>query len=407
MKVDIDKIRRSVGMIGESNHTIEVLNLIGQVANTDISVLVNGESGSGKDLIAKAIHKNSKRKFENLIIVNCAAIPSGIIESELFGHKKGSFTGAIDNRKGYFEAANKGTIFLDEVGELPIETQAKLLRVIEDGEFIRVGENKSQKVDTRIIAATNKNLLEEVNNNKFRQDLYFRLKTITINATPLRKKFSDIHLFIERFGLEFCAKNDIAFKGFTSDAIKNMQSYGWPGNIRELKNVVESLLVMHKGNRIDGKMVQKHFNIQDYNFDSNLPIFVNNDAEKAERELILKQLLYIRQDINEIKQIIVGKDGSNDGGLKPANSALFLPTKSDDDSNRIFEGRTNIEDATPEAIQRDAVGSLTMEEIEYEMISKTLEKFKNNRRKTAIALNISERTLYRKIKEYGIQRKKK
>ncbi len=407
MKVDIDKIRRSVGIIGESNHTIEILNLIGQVANTDISVLVNGESGSGKDIIAKAIHKNSKRKFENLIIVNCAAIPSGIIESELFGHKKGSFTGAIDNRKGYFEAANKGTIFLDEIGELPIETQAKLLRVIEDGEFIRVGENKSQKVDTRIIAATNKNLLEEVNNNKFRQDLYFRLKTITINATPLREKSSDIHLFVERFGLEFCAKNDIAFKGFTSDAIKSMQLYSWPGNIRELKNVVEGLLVMHKGSRINDEMVQKHLDLQGYRFDSNLPVFVSNDTEKAERELVLKQLLYIRQDINEIKQIIVGKDAQQDGSFKPANSALFLPAKSDEANNVVLDGRTNIEDATPQAIQKDAVGSLTMEEIEYEMISKTLEKFKGNRRKTAVALNISERTLYRKIKDYGIQRKNK
>ena len=405
MKIDIDKIRRSVGMIGESDHTIEILNLIGQVANTDISVLINGESGSGKDMIAKAIHKNSKRKFESLIIVNCAAIPSGIIESELFGHKKGSFTGATDNRKGYFEAAHKGTIFLDEIGELPLETQAKLLRVIEDGEFIKVGENKSQKVDTRIIAATNKNLLEEVRENKFRKDLYFRLKTITIHAVPLRKKYSDIHLFVERFGLEFSAKNDISFKGFSSDAIRALQSYSWPGNIRELKNVVESLLVIHKGERINESIVENHLDLQEYTSDSSLPVFVTNDSEKAERDLILKQLLYIRQDMNEIKQIIVGKDGSGNGSFKPANSALFLPSDSAGANEELFDGRTNIEDAAPEAIQKDAVGSLTMEEIEFEMISKTLEKFKGNRRKTAGALNISERTLYRKIKEYGIQKK--
>ena len=337
MKVNIDKIRRSVSMIGESDHTIEVLNLIGQVAYTDISVLINGESGSGKDMIAKAIHKNSKRKFESLIIVNCAAIPSGIIESELFGHKKGSFTGATENRKGYFEAAHKGTIFLDEIGELPIETQAKLLRVIEDGEFIKVGENKSQKVDARIIAATNKNLLEEVQKNNFRKDLYFRLKTITINAVPLRKKYSDIHLFVERFGLEFCAKNDISFKGFSSDAIRVLQSYSWPGNIRELKNVVESLLVIHKGERINESIVKKHLDLQDYSIDSNLPVFVSNDSERAERELILKQLLFIRQDINEVKQIIIGKDASSDSSFKPANSALFLPPDNLEHNEEIFE----------------------------------------------------------------------
>ncbi|SVE46769.1 uncharacterized protein METZ01_LOCUS499623, partial [marine metagenome] len=185
--VDVNKIKKSVGIIGESVEIEEMCTLIGQVANTDISILITGESGSGKEMIAKALHKNSKRKFESLITVNCAAIPSGIIESELFGHKKGSFTGASENRKGYFEAANKGTIFLDEIGELPLETQSKLLRVIEQGEFIRVGETKTGTVDVRIVAATNRNLSEEVREKKFRQDLYFRLKTVSINAAPLRE----------------------------------------------------------------------------------------------------------------------------------------------------------------------------------------------------------------------------
>ena len=225
MIVDVNKIKKSVGIIGESSKIEEMCTLIGQVANTDISVLVTGESGSGKEMVAKALHKNSKRKFESLITVNCAAIPSGIIESELFGHKKGAFTGANENRKGYFEAANKGTIFLDEIGELPLETQAKLLRVIEQGEFIKVGETKTEKVDVRIIAATNRNLHEEVVNKKFRQDLFFRLKTVSINAAPLRDHITDLFLYIERFGLEFTAKNDIPFKGFSPESINLMKQY--------------------------------------------------------------------------------------------------------------------------------------------------------------------------------------
>ena len=223
--VGIDKIRRSAGIIGESEQIQEMLALIGQVAITDISVLITGESGSGKELVAKGVHKNSRRKFEKMITVNCAAIPAGIIESELFGHKKGSFTGATEARAGYFEAAHKGTIFLDEIGELPLETQAKLLRVIEQGEFMRVGDTKIIKTDVRIIAATNLELSQEVRDSNFRQDLYFRLKTININVPPLRDHISDLHLFIERFGLQFTAKNDISFKGFSSESLAVMKRY--------------------------------------------------------------------------------------------------------------------------------------------------------------------------------------
>ena len=225
MIVDANKIKKSVGIIGESIEIEEMCTLIGQIANTDISVLVTGESGSGKEMVAKALHKNSKRKFESIITVNCAAIPSGIIESELFGHKKGSFTGAHENHKGYFEAANKGTIFLDEIGELPLETQAKLLRVIEQGEFMRVGETKTQKTDVRIIAATNRKLHEEVRNKRFRQDLYFRIKTVSIDVVPLKEHISDLFLYIERFGLLFTAKNDIPFKGFSQESINLMKQY--------------------------------------------------------------------------------------------------------------------------------------------------------------------------------------
>jgi len=400
--IDLDKIRQSVGMIGDSDKIVEILTLIGQIASTDISVLITGDSGSGKEMVAKAIHKNSKRKFESLIIVNCAAIPSGILESELFGHKKGSFTGALDNKIGYFESAHKGTIFLDEIGELPKETQSKLLRVIESGEFMRVGESKTNKVDVRIVAATNRKLLDEVNKNNFRKDLYFRLKTININVPSLSEHLSDLHLYIERFGLEFTNKNDIAFKGFSSEAISEMKKYSWPGNIRELKNVVESLIVMNHGLRITDEMVRKSLNMVSINNNDSLPIPLDGDSDQLERELILKQLLYLRQDVNELKQIVTsGKSlTSND---KPANPALFLPTSNDENNNKLNKVQfSRVEDASISGLKEEAVGEMTMNELEKEAIEKYLKKFKNNRKKTAKALNISERTLYRKIKEYDV-----
>ena len=393
---NIDKIRRSVGFIGESEPVLEILNVISQVAVTDITVLIGGESGSGKEIIAQAIHKNSKRKFESLITVNCAAIPSGIIESELFGHKKGSFTGAHETRKGYFESADKGTIFLDEIGELPLETQAKLLRVIEQGEFIKVGDTKSEKVDVRVIAATNRDLMEEVKKGNFRQDLYYRIKTITLTSPPLRDRLNDLHLFIERFGLEFCAKNNIIFKGFSSDSQQAMRRYSWPGNIRELKNVIESLIVMNKGVRISEKMVNLSLNLNVDKKNPNLPININATTDQVERELILKQLLILRQDISEIKQLILSDMGIQHNRDEITDSAFFLPPKEKE--------YTSIKDGQVSGLNEDAIGEMSMEEIESEMIEKTLAKFKGNRRKAAEILNISERTLYRKIKEYDIKK---
>ena len=398
--MNIDKIRNSVGIIGESDSIKEMLMLISQVASTDISVLVTGESGSGKEMVARAIHKNSKRKFESLVVVNCAAIPSGIIESELFGHKKGSFTGATENKKGYFEESHKGTIFLDEIGELPKETQSKLLRVIENGEFMRVGESKTHKVDVRIIAATNRDLYKEVKNDNFRQDLYFRLKTINVVVPSLRNHISDLHLYIDRFGLDFTLKNDIIFKGFSSDAINLLKQYKWPGNIRELKNMVESLIVMNKGNRIDGEMVKSQLNLNQNDDNGNSLIPVNDNSDKLERELMLKQLFYLRQDINEIKQFLMSEIKSSE--IKPSNPALFLPLENSEKENTSVLKSDEINDATINAIKDDIIGELTMEELEREVIEKYLNKFKGNRRKTAEALEISERTLYRKIKEYEL-----
>ena len=408
MKIDIDKIRRSVGFVGESDTVLEMLALVGQVASTDISVLITGESGSGKEMVAKAVHRNSKRKFEKLITVNCAAIPSGIIESELFGHKKGSFTGANEQRKGYFEAANKGTIFLDEIGELPLETQAKLLRVIEDGEYIKVGDENSKKVDVRLVAATNRNLEEEVKKGNFRKDLYFRLKTINIVVPSLRNHISDLYLFVERFGLEFSTKNDIPFKGFTKESIALLKRYSWPGNVRELKNVIESLLVINKGQRITEEMILQQvdsINSIDVQSDSSLPVHLNKDSESAERELILKQLLLVRQDINEIKNMLLNKDLPDQIEHPPSSNMLYLPPSESPSSGLVKDN--NLEDGQALSFKEDAIGEFTISEIEREIIERTLDKNKGNRRETAKSLDISERTLYRKIKEFGIDKKRK
>ena len=231
--IDIEKLQSKSGIIGNSESIREVLDLIAQIAPVDITVLVSGESGTGKEIVAKAIHKFSKRSQDDMITVNCGAIPAGIIESELFGHKKGSFTGANEDRKGYFETAHKGTIFLDEIGETPLETQVKLLRVLEAGEFMRVGDSKTLYTDVRIIAATNKDLQDLVKKNQFRQDLFFRLKTVQVGLPPLRNRIEDISQLVERFALEFTRENDIPYRGFIPESIRFMKHYNWPGNIRE------------------------------------------------------------------------------------------------------------------------------------------------------------------------------
>ncbi len=401
--MSLDKIRNSVGIIGKSILIEEMLGKISQVASTDISVLITGSSGSGKEMVAKAIHKNSKRKFQDLVTVNCAAIPAGIIESELFGHKKGSFTGAEENRKGYFESADKGTIFLDEIGELPLETQAKLLRVIEQGEFLRVGDTKLRKVDVRIVAATNRDLKKETDSNNFRQDLYFRLKTVNIKVPDLKDHLEDLDDLINRFALEFTARNDISYKGFSKDSIALMKSYSWPGNIRELKNMVESVLVLNKGNRITREIILDQINVEEYRSNTDLPAKIDMDLDKAERELILRQLLYLRQDVNELKQMIVApKDLEELYKNDVKSSTYFLPKESN--IKPVKKNVGSIDDAKAFALQDESVGEISMQDIEHEIIERTLKKMNGNRRKAAKALNISERTLYRKIKEYGIEK---
>ena len=402
--IDGDRLQKQSGIIGTSDGIRQVLDMIGQVAPVNISVLITGESGTGKELVAKAIHQSSKRNNDPLVVVNCGAIPEGIIESELFGHKKGSFTGAGEDRKGYFEEANKGTIFLDEIGETPLETQVKLLRVLESGEFMRVGEAKTRKTDVRIIAATNKDLRDLVKKGEFRQDLYFRLKTVTVHVPALRNRVEDIGPFVERFALEFTRSNDILYRGFMPDAVRVLKQYEWPGNVRELKNFVEKILVLEKGERITAGMVQKELTEVlplDSTYNPALPVVVSKSSDKAEIDLILRQLFMLKQDTEVIQKMLVsGAISQGDGkqslsGLNPLEQGgLSMPEK----SMEIMEDGYRF-------IRDDAIGELSIKELEEEAITRTLRFFNNNRRKTARSLGMSERTLYRKIEEFGLEPK--
>ena len=401
--IDIQKIKKQSGIIGSSNEIAQVLEMICQVAPVDISVLISGESGAGKEIVAKAIHKTSKRSNQSLVVVNCGAIPEGIIESELFGHKKGSFTGAGNDKKGYFEEANKGTIFLDEIGETPIETQVKLLRVLENGEFMRVGEASTRKTDVRLIAATNKDLHQMVSNGEFRQDLYFRLKTVTVDIPPLRKRIQDLSAFVERFSLEFTRSNDIRYRGFTPEAIRLMKRYDWPGNVRELKHFIEKIIVLNKGERISVENVQKELfdsSIANTSKNSALPVIVDKTTNKAEIDLILRQLFMLKQDTELIQNLILNSKVSN------------RSPESIKDIGEIVKGNISLPEKSMEIIEENgyfinsgAIGDFSIKELEKEAIVRTLKFFNNNRRKTARSLGLSERTLYRKIDEYGLEPK--
>ena len=400
--IDKDRLQKQSGIIGTSNGIDQVLEMICQVSPVDISVLITGESGTGKEVVAKAIHRSSKRNNDSLVVVNCGAIPEGIIESELFGHKKGSFTGASEDRKGYFEEANKGTIFLDEIGETPLETQVKLLRVLESGEFMRVGEAKTRRTDVRVIAATNKNLADLVKKGQFRQDLYFRLKTVNINIPPLRDRVEDIGPFIERFALEFTRSNDILYRGFMPDAIRVMKKYDWPGNVRELKHFVEKVLVLEKGERITAQIVEKE--LMDYMplsplNNPSLPVVVQNTTERAEIDLILRQLFMLKQDTELIQKILVN------GSHPSAGDAAYPDANAIENGIPIPQKSMEIVEDGYRFIRDDAIGDMLIKDLEKEAIKRTLKFFNNNRRKTARSLGMSERTLYRKIEEFGLEPK--
>ena len=395
--MNIEKIQKKSGIVGRSESIKQVLEMVAQVAPVDISVLITGESGTGKEIFAKAIHQNSKRSHEPMVTVNCGAIPEGIIESELFGHKKGAYTDAKGDRKGYFETANKGTIFLDEIGETPLETQVKLLRVIESGEFMPVGESKIKKTDVRIVAATNKDLSELVSKGKFRQDLFYRLNTVSIMLPSLNQRVEDIALLVERFALEFTRNNDMLYRGFVPEAIRSMKSHLWKGNIRELKNFVESIIVLEKGERITSEMVEMQLGNKDRDISKNdaLPALTNQPADTAERELILRQLFLLRQDVEFLKQLASPSQST----LGTMNTSLI-----DTDKDRI-ESNLHIDEDSEFFIKNSSIGDMTIEDLEKEAIVRTLKFFSNNRRASAKSLGMSERTLYRKINQYGLERK--
>jgi transcriptional regulator with PAS, ATPase and Fis domain len=384
--------KQRFGIIGNSPKLARAIDVALQVAPTDISVLVVGESGTGKENIPKIIHQNSKRKHAPYIAVNCGAIPEGTIDSELFGHEKGSFTGAHDSRKGYFEAANGGTIFLDEVGELPMASQARLLRVLENGEIIKVGSSKAQQTDVRIIAATNVNILEAVKQGKFREDLYYRLNTISIQLPPLRKRGDDIYLLFRKFAADFADQYNTPPIRLTDDAVEILKDYNWPGNIRQLRNFVAQLSVIEEERMITADKLQEQLpNIST----SGLVKFEDkNKADLSEREILYKVLFDMKRDLTELKKItfdLMQKQGNTEI-MQMANPTLFKETE----DTSILINQNN------RAGLIEVEESLSLFEQEKRLIEKSLLKHKGKRKDAAAELGISERTLYRKLKEFGL-----
>lgn len=371
--MDREEFQKEHGIIGHSLEMQEIVDVVRQVAPTDITVLITGESGAGKEVIARALHAASKRAKKPMVTVNCGAIPEGLIESELFGHERGSFTSAVDTRKGYFEIADGGTVFLDEIGEMPLATQVKLLRVLENGEYTRVGSSLPRQADVRVIAATNKNLDYEVQQKRFRLDLYFRLRSVNIAVPPLRNRREDIPTLVEHFVKEFAEKNNIPFEGFTNDATELLMNYRWPGNVREVKNVIESMLVLENGKRISAEQVRKYLNeYQVPGGERNLPVVANKTVEQAERELIYRALLDLKSNILDLKQMLA-------------------------EQSQLHEYAQRV-DVSPS----NGNGIMSLDEMERKMILDALERNDGNRRMAAKELKISERTLYRKIKEFGL-----
>jgi len=384
--------KQRFGIIGNNSKLERAIDVALQVAPTDISILVVGESGTGKENIPKIIHQNSKRKHNPYIAVNCGAIPEGTIDSELFGHEKGSFTGAHDSRKGYFEAADGGTIFLDEVGELPMASQARLLRVLENGEILKVGSSKAYTTDVRIIAATNVNLPQAVKEGKFREDLFYRLNTISINLPPLRDRGNDIHLLFRKFAADFADQYNTPPVKLTDDAVEILKNYNWPGNIRQLMNFVAQLSVMEEERRITSSRLQEQLpNIST----SGLVKFKDkNKSDLSEREILYKVLFDMKRDLSELKKItfdLIQKEGNTEI-MQSVNPRIF----NENDENNFVLNQQN----KPKTIEVEE--SLSLFEQEKRLVEKSLLKHKGKRKDAAAELGISERTLYRKLKEFGL-----
>ena len=414
--MDLQSIKNRFGIIGNSTALNHALNVATQVANTDLSVLINGESGVGKEVFSQIIHALSARKHNPFIAVNCGAIPEGTIDSELFGHEKGSFTGALDSRKGYFETVNGGTIFLDEIGELPLGTQARLLRVLEAGEYIRVGSSKVQKTDVRVIAATNKELLESTQSGKFREDLYYRLNTVPIRVPSLRDRKEDIPLLFRKFAADFSDRYKGAPIVLEEDAKALLMSYPWPGNVRELKNIAEQISVLSKEKNISSKELKNFLPENNFN---RLPVLVGGKGALSqqefanEREILYKLFFDMKKDVNELKKMFfeilqnpgiaqaipMYNNNNNIDGILPDHKQSVSANNFGQSSQPVFINQKGEDIHHHEAIEE----SLSIMDKEKELIIKALKKHKGKRKDASSDLGISERTLYRKLKEYDIE----
>jgi transcriptional regulator with PAS, ATPase and Fis domain len=411
----LQAIKQRFGIIG-NNHLLNIaLQKAVRVAPTDISVLVTGESGVGKEIIPKIIHQLSHRKHNKYIAVNCGAIPEGTIDSELFGHEKGSFTGATQTRNGYFEVADGGTIFLDEVGELPLSTQVRLLRVLETGEFLKVGSSKVQKTDVRIVAATNVNMIKAIQKGDFREDLYYRLSTVEIHLPPLRERPEDIHLLFRKFASDFALKYKMPTIKLDEEAIETLLSFPWKGNIRQLRNITEQISVIEQTRNISGALLKTYLP----NYTHNLPAVVNESIPSSdfsnEREILYKVLFDMRNDINDLKlltqelikekegekttqdtELLINKIYGKQDNRQEGNDLEIITTRSNQGNSFGSNPITSYEDA--ETVE----DPISLQEKEYEMIKLALERNNGKRKLAAKELGISERTLYRKIKQYDL-----
>ncbi|MCX6290794.1 MAG: sigma-54 dependent transcriptional regulator [Bacteroidetes bacterium] len=403
------EIKQRFKIIGNSPLLDHAINVARQVAPTEISVLISGESGVGKEVFPQIIHQLSARKHGPYIAVNCGAIPEGTIDSELFGHEKGSFTGAHEARKGYFEVSNGGTIFLDEVGDLPLNTQVRLLRVLETGEFIKVGSSKVQKTNVRVVGATNIDLLKAIEHGKFREDLYYRLNTVPIRIPPLRDRKEDVYLIFRKFASDFSERYRVPALTLQPEAQKLLIDYRWPGNIRQLKNITEQMSILEKIRDITGETLLKYLPPAPF---SNLPVLMKDGTkgnnEFSERDLLYKVLFDMKKDMNDMKQLVndLLQNASADPEWREHNAHLI--SKLNVESNPVIHTsdpnitiQSKIETA-PVQHHVEVEESLSLEEKEKEFIKKALTKHKGRRKNAAKELGISERTLYRKMNEYGI-----
>lgn len=413
-KAEIQQVKLRFGIIGNNEALMRAIDIAIQVAPTDLSVLITGESGVGKESFPQIIHQYSRRKHGQYIAVNCGAIPEGTIDSELFGHEKGAFTGAIGERKGYFGEADGGTIFLDEVGELPMPTQARLLRVLETGEFIKVGSSKVEKTNVRIVAATNVNLTQAIADGRFREDLYYRLNTVPIQVPALRERGEDVVLLFRKFASDFAEKYRMPAIQLTEDAKQLLLAYSWPGNVRQLKNITEQISIIETNREINASILKNY--LPEQNNAQRLPALfgVKNESKsfESEREILYQVLFDMRQDVTELKKLVheIMTERAAVGSPAVTPAAYYTPAPAVVASvpaavPTIIHPSVKPAPAMDDAIQDTeeyVEESLSLDEVEKEMIRKALEKHHGKRKSAAKDLNISERTLYRKIKEYGL-----